>query len=1183
MYETDGGARYYSATDLLTWHGCAHASRLDALALADRELRDWLAVRDAVRRQAIADGTDWPEPANVRGDQHEHAMLERLRGDGLTVVTIPRPRGHDGLLEAVRETTQALADGADVVYQAALLDEPWFGYADFLVRVDGHRSRFGDYAYEVRDTKLARSPSAGALIQMAHYGSILARLQEAPPPSLVVWLGTGEEFRWPYRDAVPYLDELRARFLAFHADAAPTEATPVDHCSRCRWYERCDEEWGPADLRHVHRLTRRQRLVLREGGIRTVAQLAAADDAARPEDIGDGAFRRLRAQAAAQVGEAPFALVRPQPRAAGAAGTPAPHPLDLYFDLEGDPYAALPTLDYLWAWYDTDGYHHRWAHDRDDERAAFLWFLDELHRREALGGEWHVYHYNSYEVTALERIAENWPDPVESARLVAEVARLVEERFDDLYRRVESGVRTRDGSTSLKIVEKLAGYLREADTVARADDSIKAYEAYLASTDDAVRAELLEGIRAYNEDDVRATHAVHLWLRDIARGLGEDDLEDDDVDTYEPSQDVVDRLERTAALQARLQAAADEADAGGSLASGLSVPGARMLAEMLEWHRREFVVAYQDFLRLKDWAAERDVAPDGGPQADPAWIELNGEPAEQTRIRRGTEHESCLLAVEEVFVHPPVTGRANEARLREYRARPGAWKLKVGADVEEVVPDGLDRPPLKAKLENHDPETGAFSFKKGSVPPGPLGPLVASPFIDPPVVWDSLMRLGEQALSEHPADAAGSGFRLLDRRPPLAADRMQPRDGEGACDRARRLLGELTAGLLPVQGPPGTGKTWLAAQMVLDEIARDGRACIGVVANSHRVIDNLLGEVARLAAEHGIDVAVGHVARQVTVPGVARIDGGGRCLVPWLDAQRAAGKPAVAGATKFGWSRADAASSVRLLIVDEAGQVALADAVAVAQASARIVALGDPQQLASPIQASHDESVRLSLLEHLAQGAAVLPAEVGVFLDVSHRMHPALCEVVGELAYDGSLKASPAAAARSLSGPDLLLDGFRIPLRPGVLWVPTEAVDEEQAEVVADLVGQLLSHALVSVDGGAPAGLGPEDVLVVSPHNAHVNRIAAAIGNGDHVGTVDKFQGQQGHVVVYAMSRPAEEAGDVPFLYELNRVNVALSRARLMAIVVAHPDATFPPVRQPEHLRLASRFARALEGRKARR
>ena len=208
MNQVDGGMRY-SATDLLTWHGCAHASRLDALALSDAELAAWLAARSKARAEAIASGADFPEPANVRGDEHERAMRDQLLASGFDVVEIPRPHGRHGLEEAARATEDALRDGADVVYQAALLDEPWFGYADFLVRVDGVPSRFGNYAYEVRDTKLARKPSAKALVQMAHYGSMLERLQGCPPPRLVVWLGTGEEFTWAYEDAVPYLEELR--------------------------------------------------------------------------------------------------------------------------------------------------------------------------------------------------------------------------------------------------------------------------------------------------------------------------------------------------------------------------------------------------------------------------------------------------------------------------------------------------------------------------------------------------------------------------------------------------------------------------------------------------------------------------------------------------------------------------------------------------------------------------------------------------------------------------------------------------------------------------------------------------------------------------------------------------------------------------------------------------------------
>ncbi|TKJ27865.1 TM0106 family RecB-like putative nuclease [Blastococcus sp. CCUG 61487] len=1190
---TIDGAVVYSATDLLTWRGCAHASRLDALALTDAELRAW---RDAQKRLAADAGSGFPPPANLRGDEHEQAMLDRLISEGRSVVDIPRPSGSHGLPAAARATERALRDGVDVVYQAALVDGPWFGYADFLVRVDGAPSALGDWSYEVRDTKLARRPSAGALLQMAHYGAILEQLQGAPPPRLVVWLGTGEEFSWPYGDALPYLEELRARFLAFHAAPPETVADPVDACEGCTWSVRCDEEWGPEDLRHVHRLTRRQRALLREAGIRTVADLARASDQARPGAIGEATFARLRGQAAAQAGADPFVLIRPQPRDAGVVGTPAPHPLDIYFDLEGDPFAALPTLDYLWAFCGADQrYEHRWAHDVEQEREAFLWFLDELRKREAQGGEWRVYHYNSYEVTALTRIAEAWPNPEEGARLLAEVQHLVETRFDDLYRRVESALRVQGGSTSLKYVEKLAGYDRSgvAASVARADESIEAYEAYLRATDEDERAELLDGIRSYNEHDVKATRAVHLWLRGLASALADGDLLDEVEDEWTPSDDVLRRIESTAELQSRLRAAATTAEAAGRpLPSGVSVTGARMLAELLEWHRREFVVAYQDHRRLKEWAAGadgQDLA--DAPAVPPQWAELNGEPAPVTRVRRGTEHESCLVDVVAGRVHPPVTGRKNEALLREYRCRPGAWKLRAGDRVVEAVPSGDDGKAVTLELQDFDAAAGTFTVKRGKTPPP--GPYVATPFIDPPVVWESLMRLGESALLAEPEPPAVTGLRLLDRELPIAAGVMGPLPGEEAGDRARRLLGELTGGVLPVQGPPGTGKTWLAARLVLDEIdraaARGEAASIGVVANSHRVIDHLLEGIAELVADRGMDVGVAHIGKpeQVSAAGVACLTDGGKALAPWLVDQRAAGRPAVLGATKFGWARADAARCLDLLVVDEAGQVSLADALAVVQASARAVALGDPQQLASPIQASHDELVEVSLLEHLAHGAPVLPDHVGVFLDVTRRMHPAVCDVVGTLAYEGALTAHSTAAARSLVGPDLVVAGHRVPLEPGVVWLPTDADEVAQADVAAGLVRLLTERARVT-DGTSTTRLTSDDILVVAPHNAHVNRIRAALAAvvpdarpEDRVGTVDKFQGREAHVVVFAQGRPAEEPGDVPFLYEVNRINVALSRARLLAIVVAHPDAVFPPVSTPDHLRLASRFVAAVHDRRA--
>lgn len=1189
--QTVDGTVMYSATDLLTWKGCGHASWLDAQALTDSDLKDWLAERAAAERARLADG-GFPEPASVRGDEHEANVRNAMAAAGLQIVDVPRPGRGVSLAEAARRTEKAMEEKADVVYQAALVDGRWFGYADFLVRVDGVPSRFGDYAYEVRDTKLARTASASALLQMAHYGSMLETLQKAPPPRLVVLLGNGTEFDWSYADAVPYLEELRRRFRAFHDAPVETVAEPVEGCATCRWKDRCDDVWGPGDVLNVHRLSRRQRALLKSAGVATIEALAR-DEAPRPEGMTEATFRRLQEQAKAQMGEEEFTLVRPQSRTAGIAGTPAPHDLDIYFDLEGDPYAASPTLDYLWAYCDAEGtYFYRWAHDQDEERRAFLWFLGELQRRDDLGGEWRVYHYNSYEVTAMERIAEAWPDAAESKRLLAEVERLVTTRFDDLYRRVEAGLRMKgeNGRTSLKFVEKVAGYRRDdvATTVGRADESIQAYEAYLRSTDDAYRADLLEGLRQYNEHDVKATRAAHRWLHGLAGQLDDEHLTDEASEYDGPSADVLDRAERTAALQRELIEAATDAGDGGTVPSGLSAVGATMLAEMLEWHRREFVVAYLDHLRLREWASGHADGDAGEPEVTPEWSAVNGDAAPDTRIRRGTEHESCLVGVTYERTRPAVTNRKNEALVHEYSCSQGAWKLKVGSDVTCVVPTE-DGKFVTTALVEHDPAAGTFAIKRRKRPP--LGPFVATPFSERPEVWESLMRLGRAVLADDPDAASRTALDLLDRRPPLRPDEMTPVDGESAADRAVRLVGAMTGGVLPVQGPPGTGKTTAAARMVLAEVARAAAAGtvarIGVVANSHKVIDNLLEDVAEQAAERGVDLAIGHVGTdgQVAAAGVERIPGGG-ALVSWLDGEASRGRPAIAGATKFGWSRIDAVGAVHLLLVDEAGQLTLADALAVAQASERIVALGDPQQLASPIQATHDAAVRLSLLEHLAQGEPVLPPDVGVFLDVTHRMHPDVCTVVGALAYEGELVASEAAAARMIAARDDLpvrVDGRLLSVAPGVTWLPVDGDEERQAAVVAELIAGLADAGVTvtdpKVEKGEPVRLSLDEVLVVAPHNAHVNRITAQVEGRIEVGTVDRFQGKQAHVVVFAMGQPAEDPGDVPFLYEINRLNVALSRARLTAIVVAHPDAVFPPVSAPEHLRLASRFANVVRGR----
>lgn len=1175
MLQTDEGV-WYSASDVLAWLGCVHRTTLDEQALVEPALRSWLKAHkvEADLKGDYEGAQGYESPAQFRGDQHERAMLQRLRDEGRTIVEIARPEGYTAaaIRRAAEATRAAMQAGADVIFQATLRDAPWYGYADFLVRVDGVPSNLGDYAYEVRDTKLARHTTSNALIQMAHYGLIVEQWQGVEPPSLRVWLGTGEEVPWAIGDAAPYLLEARARYLIALEAKPVTEPEPCSACLLCRWAEYCEEQWGPEDLTHVHRLTQIQRRQLREQGIVKIADLAAATSA--PSGMAHQTFERLREQATVQAGDEPYVVIKPQSRATGVASVPAAHPGDLYFDLEGDPFAAIPTLDYLWAYCDAEStYAHRWAHDADAEREAFRWFLEILERKDDEGGDWHVYHYNSYELTSLRRLANDWPEPHERQSLLARVEAMIERRFVDLYFVIENSLRTQKGTTSLKLTEKLAGYDRSinAAAVGRADDSIKAYEQFILSTDEAKKAEILQGILEYNTHDVRATLAVHKWLHGIAATLTPEDLIEEESEEYVQSDKARERIDRTDALRLQLL---DAAKAVSALASGLSAHGATMLADMLDWHRREMVVQFLDGLRLESWVRDGGYGDEALEHFSVAEAFGLGDGSElaQSHIQRGTEHESCLLDFRLVSVDP-IASRA--VKRHTFAGRAGSWKVKAGDRVAEVLPLDAGRAARKFKLVECDPEVGSFVIEAKEVPTDAIGFVKNDTFLDENV-WESLMRLGSSALDAEPADHHVIALRALDRLPPLSPAEMAARPDEIASARAQRICADVACGLLPVQGPPGTGKTWLAARLIADQLRRDPLSLIFVTANSHRVIDNLMLGAAEHLRDEGLDAQfarVGSVDKVDASYGALRLDSGAT-LIEWLDTPAEMAR--IVGATKFALCLGDAAGRGSMLLIDEAGQFSLADALSVLHVAPFAVALGDPQQLAAPVQAAHDDAVKVSLLEHLADGHAVMSASSGVFLDLSFRMHPAVCSVVAKLAYEGELDASATAAARNISGSAVQVGPNTLPIALGVHWVPIDGGIEAEAAAVVELVAALRVGATVTESDGTSSALADAELLVVAPHNATVNRLRQLLPASIRVGTVDKFQGQEGHVVVFALGRTAEQAGDVPFLYELNRINVALSRARLMSIVVSAPAAIFPPVATPEHLQLASRFIAAM-------
>ena len=503
--EADGTLRL-SPTDLGNHLACAHLTQL--------ELR---VQRGELARPHVKDA--YGEIIMAKGNEHERAYLERLEAGGARVA---RMLTYDDEAfdaeQARRDTEDAIRAGeAEIVYQAYLSDGVWRGFADFLERQP-------DGTYEPVDTKLARSAKPLHLLQLCFYAEQLGRIQGRLPEHVHVELGTGERETFRTAEFIAFFRRSRERFLeALDGTAgdsplrgqSPTYPWPCSHCGICDFRHLCRQQLEDDDhLVLVAGLGRLYAERLQAAGIPTLTALGEidADDATRRRPHPSRDVRE-----APRPGRAPARLraVRRAPRQPppGRGGprlpvAPAPSPGDVWLDLEGHPfYEPARGLEYLFGYCYRDEagelrYEPVWGLDREGEKAAFERFVDWLVARRLRYPDLHVYHYAAYERTALRRLMGE-----HSVREAEIDDWLRQEVLVDLYRVVRQSLRAGVPSYSIKEIEKLYGFERTAE-VSGGDESVVLFEQWLESGDDAI----LEGIRAYNEEDCRSTVALHEWL-----------------------------------------------------------------------------------------------------------------------------------------------------------------------------------------------------------------------------------------------------------------------------------------------------------------------------------------------------------------------------------------------------------------------------------------------------------------------------------------------------------------------------------------------------------------------------------------------------------------------------------------------------------------------------------------------
>ena len=1129
MQKLSAGKRLYAATDIVNFLECEHLTALDLQNL------------ETPLQKAVDD--EQAELIKDKGFAHEAAYVQKLRG--LHASFIDASTAGDTREARYAATLQAMRDGVEIIYQATFVDEPFLGYADFLRRVDTP-SAFGDYSYEVLDTKLARSSHGKFIIQLAFYSAMLADLQGHAPQFMYVVLGNGKEERFRVADYAHYFARLKTRFLARVADTAPakTYPSPCEHCGLCRWRDLCNTRWVADDhLSLVANILKTHIRKLNDVGVHTLEALAALPTGSKVPKIPLPVLNRLRHQARLQLqgrqtGKPVVEVIVPDeadPPEAGLRGfarLPEPADGDLFFDMEGNPLED-DGLEYLFGVYYFEAgqpvFKTFWAHNRAAERRAFEDFMDFVGAHLAAHPQAHIYHYAPYEVTALKKLMG-----LHGTR-EAEVDNLLRARkMVDLYRVVREAVRVSEPKYSIKNIEHFYRAAR-AGNVQNAGASIVAYEKWKDTQD----AQILQDIADYNRDDVESTYELREWLltlrpqdmawADYARADAADNAAKD-----AKGAELTDKERRlTRYRECLLEGLPADQDRWGA-----AEHRHQLIAELLDFHRRA---------------------------AKPQWWAI----FDRQNMAADERHEDaeCIAGLAQPLHEPKA-----ELRSLRYTFRYPEQELKLKTGDSCVHVDSLFQ--LNDLVVDEAGRT--VSFKLGNTRALPAGPLdigAAGP-TNTDKLSNALYRYADAVMAPPRADGRSSYpaiDALLQRDLPRLHQHVQGAalvSPEATVTEIASAVARLDESYLFIQGPPGAGKTYTGSRVIV-ELLKAGKR-VGVSSNSHKAIINLLHAIEDCAIEAGFEFKG---AKKSTKADPSQHVGGKMIVDVWDNKHMVSSTYRLIAGTAWLFAEDSLDQTLDYLFVDEAGQVALGMLVPMATSARNVVLLGDQMQLSQPVQGTHPGDSGLSVLDYLLEGRATIAPERGIFLATTWRLHPQVCRFISEAVYDGRLHPEPGTAKRTLvlnanAAPELAPAGIRyLPMQhEGCSQWSLEEVGRVKA-----LYDNLLQQSYID-DNGAVQPMSTANILVVSPYNMQVSKLKLALPEGARVGTVDKFQGQEAEVVIVSM---ATSSGDdlprnIEFLYSRNRLNVAISRARCLALFLANPGLMDISCKTPAQMALVN-------------
>ena len=1125
------GKYFFSPSDLTCFMDSPFASWMDRCAMESPSIAPKKDPEDALKSVLQA-----------KGFTHEDEQESNFRDQELSVFRVESTNSK----EQVELTLSAMKNGVDVIAQARLENNQFLGFADFLIKVVG-ASKLGNYHYEVWDTKLASKVKPTFAIQLCCYSEMLEAIQGVFPQNITVLLGTNEKVSLRTSDYFHYYLELKKSFLSTHIQFNSNNMPdPAESKSWGNWSAFAKQLLIEKDhLLQVANILRGQIKKLNQADIRTMKQLADTN-MENIKGINTLVFQRLKAQASIQIASAgkstpKFKIIKPDDgERSGLALLPPQSQLDVFFDIEGDPFDE-GGLEYLWGntYLNDQGersFKDFWAHNRDQEKKAFEQFIHWVYERWQRDPSMHIYHYASYEITACRKLMGRY------GVCEFEVDQLLRnEVFVDLYKLVKGCLILGEPKYSIKNVEHLYRGKRET-AVAGGDASIAVYEKWRELNaigeqgDTWQTSNILKDIRDYNIDDCDSTLELADWLRHQQKKHGISYLGKTEVVEPEVKEEATERTQ----LRDRLLEKALEYSTSDPKKEALILN----LAWILEFHRREakpvfwrlferlglsHVELLDDLNCLACCERTRREAFKPTPRARNLAYEFQFDPAQEFK---GASNSFYLLGLEDE------NGKYLKANyLEEFSDLPnGLIVLQMkqeSSDLITIVPDEH----VNANPIPHSIYQVVEGYESGQ--------------LERCAIIDFLNR-SKPVIKNYKDD-------------PIASSN----DPNQRLQQVINSVKNLDNSYLTIQGPPGSGKSH-TGKHIIAELVKTG-AKIGVSSNSHKAINNLLLSTAKFCREEGINATF--ACTKETEPEL--IDAG----VSILNNNNLANhvEPGcVLGTTAWGFSRDDMSEQLDYLFVDEAGQVSIANLVAMSRSSKNLVLMGDQMQLGQPSQGTHPAESGLSILDYLLHDTPTISNDMGVFLGTTYRMHSAVNQFISTHIYDGKLESHPDNDKRTIKVPNDYKGILN--KEAGIIFSAvchegnTQASDEEVAEIET-MVNQLLGRTFTELsDKSRPVTL--DDMLFVAPYNHQVSKLKQVFGSQAKVGSVDKFQGQEAPIVFLSMcaSDASESPRGLDFLFDKHRINVAISRAQSLAIIVGNPRMVSTPVNRVDQLKTINLF-----------